>query len=494
MSAKVIRGGRVIDPARKHDKVADVWIVDGKVVAIGALPKGVSAGSDVEEIDAKGCVVAPGFVDIHVHLREPGQEGKETIASGSKAALAGGFTSIACMANTVPVNDTAITTAWIRSKAAQSGVPVRVFPIGAVTKGLDGKELAELIGMHGAGAVAFSDDGMPVTNAGLYRRAMELAAELGVPVISHCEDPSLSAGGAMHEGPVSTELGLPGVTWASEASMVARDCVLAELTGARVHIAHVSTRQAVRIVREAKKRGIAVTAEAAPHHLSLTDERVRGSRSRRGWDTHAKMNPPLRSKEDVGALIEALADGTIDAIATDHAPHGAGDKDCEFARAANGITGLETALPIVLGLVRDGDLTLARAIELLTAGPAKVLGLPVGTLANGAAADITIFEPDARWSYATPRSKSKNSPWLGAELTGRVRTVLVAGEVWRESKTPVAAKSLPAARKPAATPKKIPAAAAAKSVGVKPPAVKIPTRPAAARPPRAGLGHRRNKQ
>lgn len=488
-TTKVIRGGRVVDPARKHDKVADVWIVDGKIAAIGAFPKGAAEPHEV--IDAKGCVVTPGFVDIHVHLREPGQEGKETIATGSKAALAGGFTSIACMANTVPVNDTAITTAWIRARAAQSGVPVRVFPIGAVTKGLEGKELAELLGMHAAGAVAFSDDGMPVTNAGLYRRAMELAAELGVPVISHCEDPSLTAGGAMHEGPVSTELGLPGVTWASEASMVARDCVLAELTGARVHIAHVSTRQAVRIVREAKARGISVTAEAAPHHLTLTDDRVRGERgsTRRGWDTHAKMNPPLRSKDDVAALVEALADGTIDAIATDHAPHGAGDKDCEFGRAANGITGLETALPVVLGLVRDGDLTLARAIELLTSGPAKVLGLPTGTLANGAAADITIFEPDARWSYQAPRSKSRNSPWLGAEMIGRVRTVLVAGHVWGE--TP---KAAPVAKKSAPAKSKIPAAAAAKSVGVKPPAVRIPARPAAARPPRAGLGHRRNKQ
>jgi dihydroorotase len=322
---------------------------------------------------------------------------------------------------------------------------------------------------------------------------MELAAELGVPVISHCEDPALTAGGAMHEGAVSTELGVPGVTWASEAAMVARDVVLAELTGARVHIAHVSTRQAVRIVREAKARGIAVTAEAAPHHLSLTDERVRG-RSKRGWDTHAKMNPPLRSKEDVAALVEALSDGTIDAIATDHAPHGAGDKECEFGRAANGITGLETALPVVLALVRAGDLTLARAVELLTSGPAKVLGLPAGTLATGAPADVTIFEPDARWMYESPRSKSKNSPWLGTELMGRVRTVLVAGEEWRETKAAEAApRATPrkAATAPAAAPKR--PAAAAKSA-VKPPAVKISTRPPAARPPRAGLGHRRNKQ
>lgn len=429
MTLTVIRGGRVVDATRKLDKVADVWIQDGLIAGIGALPGARTGKTAAREIDAKGCVVAPGFVDIHVHLREPGQEGKETIASGSRAALAGGFTSVACMANTVPPNDDAITTAWIRSRAAASGVPVRVYPIGAVTRGLEGKELAELIGMRAAGAVAFSDDGMPVTNAGLYRRAMELAAGLGVPVISHCEDPSLTAGGAMHEGDVSTELGLPGVTWASEASMVARDVVLAELTGARVHIAHVSTRQAVRIVREAKSRGLSVTAEAAPHHLSLTDDRVRGS-AKRGWDTHAKMNPPLRTQADVDALLEGLADGTIDAIATDHAPHGAGEKDCEFGRAANGITGLETALPIVLGLVRNRDLTMARAVELLTAGPARVLGLPAGTLANGAVADVTVFDPGERWTYRLPRSKSRNSPWLDMELTGRVRTVLVAGEAW----------------------------------------------------------------
>ena len=419
----VIRGGRVVDPSRKIDKVTDLWVRDGKIAAAPSSAESAGGGDSVTVVDAKGCVVAPGFVDIHVHLREPGQEGKETIASGSRAALAGGFTSIACMANTVPANDSAITTAWIKMRAAESRVPVRVFPIGAVTKGLDGKELAELIGMRGAGAVAFSDDGMPVTNAGLYRRAMELAAELDVPVISHCEDPTLTAGGAMHEGEVSTRLGVPGVTWASEASMVARDVVLAELTGARVHIAHVSTLQAVRIVREAKKRGIAVTAEASPHHLTLTDERVRA------WDTHAKMNPPLRTQEDVDALVEGLADGTIDCIATDHAPHGAGDKDCEFGRAANGITGLETALPVVLDLVRSKAIGMTRAVELLTSGPARVLSLPAGTLAAGAIADVAVFDPAERWTYAQPKSKSRNSPWLDVELTGRVRSVIAAGDV-----------------------------------------------------------------
>jgi dihydroorotase len=418
MKYLLVKGGRVIDPAAGTDEVRDIWIGDGKLVELDGLP------AKHDTIDAKGCVVAPGFVDIHVHLREPGQEGKETISSGAKAALAGGFTSIACMANTVPVNDTAITTGWISTRAKESGVPVRVFPIGAVTKGLEGKELAELIGMRRAGAVAFSDDGMPVMSAGLYRRAMEIARELDAPVISHCEDLTITAGGAMHEGAVSTELGVPGVSWASEAVMVARDLVLAQATGARLHLAHLSTAESVRLVRDAKKRGVKVTAEASPHHLSLTDERVRG------WDTSAKMNPPLRPKEHVDALLEGLADGTIDAIATDHAPHGSTDKDCEFGRAANGITGLETALPIVLAQVKAGRLTLPRAVELLTIGPAKALGLDAGTMKNGARADVVIFDPAAKWRWERPVSKSRNSPWLGQEMTGKVKTVIAAGEVW----------------------------------------------------------------
>jgi dihydroorotase len=418
MSFLLVKGGRVIDPAAGTDQVRDVWIGDGKLVDLDGEP------AKHDTIDAKGCVVAPGFVDIHVHLREPGQEGKETISSGARAALAGGFTSIACMANTVPVNDTAITTGWISTRAKDSGVPARVFPIGAVTKGLEGKELAELIGMRRAGAVAFSDDGMPVMSAGLYRRAMEIARELDAPVISHCEDLTITAGGAMHEGAVSTELGVPGVSWTSEAVMVARDLVLAQATGARLHLAHLSTAESVRLVRDAKKRGVKVTAEASPHHLSLTDDRVRG------WDTSAKMNPPLRPKEHVEALLEGLADGTIDAIATDHAPHGSTDKDCEFGRAANGITGLETALPIVLAQVKAGRLTLPRAVELLTIGPAKALGLDAGTLKNGARADVVIFDPAAKWRWERPVSKSRNSPWLGQEMTGKVKTVIAAGEVW----------------------------------------------------------------
>ena len=418
MSSFVIRGGRVIDPANGVDRVADVWLVDGRIAAIGDAP---ATKGEVEEIDASGCVVAPGFVDMHVHLREPGQESKETIATGQRAAIAGGFTSIACMANTVPVNDSAITTGWIAKRAAESGIPVRVHPVGAVTKGLEGKELAELRGMRKAGAVAFSDDGMPVTNAGLYRRAMELARELDACVISHCEEPTLTAGGAMHEGEVATELGLPGVPWASETTMVARDLVLAQATGARLHIAHVSSAHSVQLVREAKARGIQVTAEAAPHHLTLDHEAVRG------WRTDMKMAPPLREPNDVDALVAALADGTIDAVATDHAPHGSIDKDCEFGRAANGVTGLETALPVLLTLVAAKRITLTRAIELLTVGPARALGLPVGTLNVGALADVTVFDPEARWVYDRPQSKSRNSPWLGTELTGKVLEAFVGG-------------------------------------------------------------------
>ncbi len=415
----VIRGGRVIDPANGVDRVMDLWIKDGVLVELDGLPKKVDF-----DIAAKGKVVAPGFVDVHVHLREPGQEGKETIATGTRAALAGGFTSVACMANTVPVNDSAVVTGWIQSRAAETGVPCRVFPIGAVTKGLEGKDLAELGGMRRAGAVAFSDDGMPVMSAGLYRRAMELARDLDAPVISHCEDHTLSAGGAMNEGAVSTELGVPGVTWASEATMVARDVILAHLTCARLHVAHVSSRESLRIVRDAKSRGVRVTAEATPHHLTLTDEAVRG------WRTECKMNPPLREKADVDALVAALADGTIDCIATDHAPHGSADKDCEFGKAANGVIGLETALPMVLTLVNAGRLPLKRAVELLTIGPARALGLPAGTLSNGARADVVVFDPAAKWTYEKPASKSKNSPWLGAEMVGRVEHVIAGGTAW----------------------------------------------------------------
>ncbi|HVO29253.1 MAG TPA: dihydroorotase, partial [bacterium] len=422
MNALVIQGGRVVDPATKVDALADLFVADGVIAGVGKRPKGFS--TKAETLDARGCLVTPGFVDLHVHLREPGQEGKETIATGTRASLAGGFTTVCCMANTAPVNDNALITRWIAERARETGSPCKVKPIGAVTKNLDGKELAELFGMRQAGAVAFSDDGMPVMSAGLYRRAMELARQIGVPVVSHCEDHTLSAGGAMHEGAVSAAMGLAGVPWTSEAVMVARDVLLAEQTGAQLHLAHLSTEASVRIVRDAKRRGVAVTAEATPHHLTLDHERVRG------YDTHAKMNPPLRERRDVDALIAGLADGTIDAIATDHAPHGAGDKDCEFSRAANGITGVETALPVVLSLVRDGRLALPRAVELLTSGPARAFGLTAGTLAVGAAADVTVFDPNEQWRFDAGFSKSTNSPWRGQVLTGRVRHVLVDGARW----------------------------------------------------------------
>lgn len=424
MSTLVVRGGRVVDPATKVDRVTDVFVRDGKIAAIGSKPAGFPTGA--ETIDARGCIVSAGFVDLHVHLREPGQEGKETIASGTRAALAGGFTTVCCMANTSPVNDSALVTSWIVRRAAETGAPCKVLPIGAVTKNLEGRELAELFGMRRAGAIAFSDDGMPVMSAGIYRRAMELAAQIGVPVISHCEDHTLSAGGAMHEGEISASLGLAGIPWTSEAVMVARDVLLAEQTGARVHLAHLSTAAAVRIVREAKSRGVKVTAEATPHHLSL-DHREAGLAE---YDTSFKMNPPLRERKDVEAVIEGIADGTIDAIATDHAPHGDDDKHCEFARAANGITGLESALPVVLSLVREKRLTMSRAIELLTSGPASAMGLDAGTLGLGEAADLAIVDPNEEWRYDSTWSRSANSPWIGATLIGRVREVVVDGVRW----------------------------------------------------------------
>ncbi len=345
----LIRGGRVVDPAGGTDAVQDVWIADGRIHKVG---KGLKAPAGAETVDATGKVVCPGFIDMHVHLREPGFEYKETIASGTRAAAAGGFTAVACMANTFPVNDNRAVTDYILARAKVEGV-VRVYPIGAVTRNLEGKQLAELAEQAEAGCVAFSDDGKCVMNAELYRRAMEYALPFGVPIISHAEDCELAHGGAMHEGFVSTELGLTGQPAAAEDVMVARDIILAELTGAHLHIAHISTAGAVRLVRDAKARGVRVTAEVTPHHLLLTDEVVRS------YDSNCKMAPPLRGKRDVEACVEALVDGTIDCVATDHAPHALSEKEGEFAEAANGIVGLETAVPLLLDrLVRPGVLDL----------------------------------------------------------------------------------------------------------------------------------------
>src|SRR5688572_832465 len=349
----LLRGGRVLDPANSLDAVQDVLLQDGKVTKLGSK---LTAPPGATVIDAAGKVVCPGFIDMHVHLREPGHEYKETVATGTRAAAAGGFTAVCCMANTSPVNDNRSITDYILAKARSEGI-VRVYPIGAVTRGLEGKELAELAELAEAGCVGFSDDGKCVMNAELYRRAMEYTLPFAAPVISHAEDHTLSKGGCMHEGVVSTELGLPGIPAAAEDVMVARDILLAELTGAHLHIAHLSTAGAVRLVRDAKARGVRVTAEVTPHHLLLTDDAVRD------FDSNTKMAPPLRTKHDTEALLEGLADGTIDCIATDHAPHALSEKEGEFERAANGIVGLETAVALLLDrLVRPGLLPLVTLV------------------------------------------------------------------------------------------------------------------------------------
>ena len=418
----LIRHGRVVDPASSVDAVQDVLITDGVIERVGPrLP--VPPGADV--LDATGRVVCPGFIDIHVHLREPGYEYKETIASGTRAAAAGGFTAVCCMANTNPVNDNGAVTDYIRAKARVEGV-VRVHPIGAVTRGLRGEALAELAELAEAGCVAFSDDGQCVMNAGLYRRAMEYTLPFGAPVISHAEDHTLSRGAAMHEGVVSTELGLPGEPAAAEEVMVARDIVLAELTGARVHFAHLSTAGAVRLVRDAKARGVRVSAEVTPHHLLITDDAVRG------FDPNTKMKPPLRTKRDTEVLLEALAEGTIDCVATDHAPHATADKEGEYDRAANGILGLETAVPLLLDrLVRPGLLPLSTLVARVSRDPARLLGLPGGNLAPGGPGDVTILDLEAEVTVDPRRfrSRSRNTPFGGWTLRGAPWKTVVAGVV-----------------------------------------------------------------
>jgi dihydroorotase len=418
----LVKGGRVIDTANGVDAVQDLLIQDGKVVRLGPA---LQAPDGTPTIDASGKVVCPGFIDLHVHLREPGHEYKETVATGTKAAAAGGFTAVACMANTNPVNDNGSVTDYIRAKARAEGV-VRVYPIGAVSRGLEGRELAELAELAEAACVAFSDDGNPIMNSALLRRAMEYTLPFGLPIISHAEDAALGQGGVMNEGVVSTELGLTGVPAAAEEILVARDICLAELTGAHVHIAHVSTAGAVRLVREAKGRGIRVSAEVTPHHLALTEEAVRG------YDVNTKMRPPLRTKRDREALLEALADGTIDCVATDHAPHALAEKEGEFDQAASGIVGLETAVPVLLDrLVRPGLLDLATLIERLTAGPARLLKLPGGSLAVGADADVTILDLERELTIDPGRfySKSRNTPFGGWKVTGMPWMTLIGGRV-----------------------------------------------------------------
>jgi dihydroorotase len=416
----LLRNGRVIDPASGVDAVQDVYLADGRVARLG---KSLRAPAGATVVDVTGKVVCPGFIDIHVHLREPGYEYKETVATGTRAAAAGGFTAVCCMANTMPVNDNRSVTDYILAKAKVEGV-VRVYPIGAVTRGLKGQELAEMAELAEAGCVAFSDDGKCVNDAGLYRRAMEYALPFGTPVISHAEDGCLAGNWAMHEGFVSTELGLPGQPSAAEDVMVARDILLAELTGAHVHIAHLSTAGAVRLVRDAKARGVQVTAEVTPHHLLLTDEAVRD------YDPNTKMAPPLRGKRDAEAVLEALADGTIDCVATDHAPHALTEKEGEFAAAANGIVGLETAVPVLLDrLVRTGRIDLPTLVARLSSGPARLMNVPGGSLAAGAPADVTVLDLEHPWTVrpSTFRSRSRNTPFSGWTGLGAPVMTIVGG-------------------------------------------------------------------
>ncbi len=421
MPALLIKNGRVIDPASGHNAVADVWIEDGLIKGVGS---GLSqAGAEV--FDASGLIVGPGFIDMHVHLREPGFEHSESIESGARAAAAGGFTSICPMPNTAPVNDSPTVTTYIIEKARRHAV-VNVFPIGAITRGSQGEELAAIGSMRQAGAVAISDDGRPVMNAQLMRRAMEFARSFGMPVINHCEDLHLSAGGDMHEGVESVRLGLRGIPGSSEDVMVARDILLAEVTGARYHVAHISSRHSVEMVAFAKLKGLPVTSEATPHHLTLTDAGMIP------YDSNYKMKPPLRSASDVNAVVEGVISGAIDAIATDHAPHAGSEKMQEFEKCPFGIIGLETALGIALEhLVHSGKISLARMVELFTINPARILGLQRGTLAAGAAADVTIFSTEQRWTYDVNKSfsKSRNTPFNGVSFRGGPVATVVNGQI-----------------------------------------------------------------
>ena len=424
MAALLIKNGRVIDPASGHDAVADVLIEDGVVAGVGKD----LAKQGAQVFDATGLIVAPGFIDMHVHLREPGFEHAETIESGARAAAAGGFTSIAPMPNTSPVNDSATVTSYIIEKARKHAV-VNVWPIGAITKGSAGEELAAIGSMVNAGAVAISDDGRPVMNARVMRRAMEFARSFGMPVINHCEDLHLSAGGDMHEGLESVRLGLRGIPGCSEDVMVARDILLAEVTGARYHVAHISSKHSVEMVAFAKSKGLPVTAETTPHHFAITDSDMPP------YDSNYKMKPPLRSHGDVGAVIEGVINGAIDAIATDHAPHPGSEKMQEFEKCPFGILGLETAIGVSFEhLLHPKKIGLVRLIELFTTGPARILGIPRGTLATGSAGDVTIFSVDREWTYDVNKSfsKSRNSPFDGKTFRGGPVATIVNGTiVWQ---------------------------------------------------------------
>jgi dihydroorotase len=421
----LLRGGRVIDPSQDVDDVADVMIADGKVDRIGRVGEIGESGRKLEALDCAGLVVAPGFIDVHCHLREPGREEVETIATGARAAAAGGFTAVCAMPNTDPVTDNQAAVGFV-AQQAQRAAASRVYPIGAITIGQKGEALAEFGEMVGAGAVAVSDDGRPVISAQLMRTALEYARTFGIPVADHCEEPTLARGGTMNEGVASARLGLKGMPSEAEEIMVIRDILLARRTGGHVHLCHLSTAGSVELVRWGKERGIRVTAEVCPHHLSLTEDAVLG------YNTNAKMNPPLRTAHDVEALREAVRDGTIDVIATDHAPHHYDEKEREFADAPNGIVGLETALGVIVTwLVEPGIIDVRQLVERMAVAPARVFNLVGGTLRPGAMADVTVFDPSAQWTVDPTRfqSKGRNTPYAGQRLRGRAEYTIVDGRV-----------------------------------------------------------------
>ena len=421
MPALWIQNARVIDPASRRDAPGDLFIDQGRIVA----PLSAAARKRARRIDGRGLVACPGLVDVHVHFREPGQTHKETIATGSRAAAAGGFTSVVCMPNTSPVADNSGTIQLMKDVISRDAV-VRVHPTGCITVGMKGQVLAPIGSLKRAGVVAITDDGECVQSNDLMRRAVEYARMFSLPVMDHCQDYSMTQGAVMNEGVVSTRLGLRGWPHAAEDIIVARNIILAEQTGAHIHLQHISSRYSVDHIRRAKARGVRVTAEATPHHLALTEDALGG------YDTHFKMNPPLRTEADRQALIAGLRDGTLDIIATDHAPHTDYEKDKEFDYAPNGILGLETALPVCLDvLLRQARFKLSRVVDLMTRLPARIVDLPAGTLAEGAAADVCLFDPEETWRYdaRAGQSKSSNSPWSGRELRGRVRKTIVGGKV-----------------------------------------------------------------
>ncbi len=418
----VIRGGRIIDPATGADMLGDLVVADGVISAI--VPHGQTAKIDGDVVDAGGCLVVPGLLDIHVHLREPGQEWKETVATGARAAVAGGFTTVCCMPNTVPPNDCASVTEYILRQGAAADA-ARVFPIGTITAGRAGKQLSSMVELREAGCVAFSDDGAPVSDSGLMRRALEYNLMLGTVLTVHEEDLRLSNDFSMHESARSLAMGLRGMPGAAEDVMISRDIELARLTGGRVHFCHVSTARGVTLIRRAKEDGIPVTAEATPQHFSLTDAEVDE------YNTLAKMSMPLRSESDRAAVLAGLSEGVIDCIASDHAPHEADSKTCEFERASMGMLGLQTTVPLTLAKVRSGELSLARAVEALTTAPARCFHLPVPRLAVGQPADVTVLDPELRWRVTEQilRSKSKNTPLLGREMQGAAVLTMVGGRI-----------------------------------------------------------------